>query len=177
MMPGQNDAVANVRELTPSDQPWKLITLRTGWGSTDVARFGELLDAAPLPGFVALHRSERAALVTYAERSDGIEIVTLQSLVEGEGLGRALMDRMRMFALGRDAPRLWLSTTNDNVRAFSFYQRWGMDLVRFIRDGAEASRQVKPSIPVLGQHGIPLRHELEFELRLEGEAQKYRWSV
>ena len=71
---------------------------------------------------------------------------------------------MHDHAVQRRAPRLWLITTNDNVRAFAFYQRWGMDLRRLIRDGADASRRVTPSIPIIGTSGIPVRHELEFEL-------------
>jgi hypothetical protein len=39
-----------------------------------------------------------------------------------------------------------------------------MDLRRVIRNGVDASRRVKPSIPRIGSAGIPVRHELEFEL-------------
>jgi len=34
------------------------------------------------------------------------------------------------------------------------------------RDGVTAGRRLKPGIPELGLDGIPLRHELELELRL-----------
>ncbi len=155
-----------VRELIEADREWKLATLEAGWGSTSVARLGELIDAGALPGFVAEHDGERVGLCTYALRADGIEVVTIQALNQGEGIGRALMDRLRSFALSCGAPRLWLMTTNDNVRAFAFYQRWGMDLVRLVLDGVQVSRRVKPSIPAEGADGIPLRHELEFELCL-----------
>jgi hypothetical protein len=52
------------------------------------------------------------------------------------------------------------------VRALGFYQRWGMDLVRVIRGGVAQSQLVKPSIPTVGNDGIPRRHELELELVL-----------
>jgi hypothetical protein len=39
-----------------------------------------------------------------------------------------------------------------------------MDLRRVIRNGVDASGRVKPSIPTIGSDGIPVRHELEFEL-------------
>ncbi len=157
-----------VRELAATDRAWKLATLRAGWGSVHVARLGQLLDAGALPGLVAVRSAERVGLCTYAARPDGLEVVTIQALEEGEGIGRALMDRLRALAVDAGAPRLWLTTTNDNVRALAFYQRWGMDLVRLVNDGVEVSRRVKPSIPTEGAHGIPLRHELEFELRLAG---------
>jgi GNAT superfamily N-acetyltransferase len=155
-----------VRELSPADRQWKQATLEVGWGSTVVARLGELVDAAELPGFVADHDGVRAGLATVALRDNGLEVVTIQSLVEGKGIGRALMDRIHEHGRDVGAERLWLITTNDNVRAFGFYQRWGMDLVRLALDGANQSRRLKPSIPTTGNSGIPRRHELEFELRL-----------
>jgi len=42
-----------------------------------------------------------------------------------------------------------------------------MDLAAFVRHGVAASRKVKPTIPMVGDEGIPVRHELEFELCLE----------
>jgi ribosomal protein S18 acetylase RimI-like enzyme len=152
-----------VRELAKADQPWKVTTLQTGWGATTVARLGELVDAAALPGFVAVVDDERVGLLTYAERAGDVEVVTIQAQVAGRGIGRALMGAAYEHASRRKASRLWLITTNDNVRAFAFYQRWGMDLRRVIHDGVAASRRVKPSIPAVGSTGIACRHELEFE--------------
>jgi DNA-3-methyladenine glycosylase I len=152
-----------VRPLKEADQQWKETTLRLAWGATTVARLGELVDAAPLPGFVAVDGDERIGLLTFAERDDGIEVATIQAQLTGRGVGRALMDAAYDYAARRGAPRLWLITTNDNIDAFAFYQRWGMDLARVIHDGVAASRKVKPSIPTVGSSGIPLRHELEFE--------------
>ena len=62
--------------------------------------------------------------------------------------------------------RVWLTTTNNNVRAFAFYQRFGMDLAAFYRNGVEVSRRVKPSIPPRDAFGVAIAHELEFELIL-----------
>jgi ribosomal protein S18 acetylase RimI-like enzyme len=152
-----------VRSLGDADQSWKLATLERGWGATTVARLAELVDAAPLPGFVALDGDERIGLLTYLERADGIEVATVQALELGRGVGWALMDAVHEHAVQREAPRLWLITTNDNLRAIAFYQQWGMDLRRVIRNGVDASRRVKPSIPTIGDAGIPVRHELEFE--------------
>ena len=158
-----------VRELSAVDDDWKLTTLEDGWGSTSVARLGQLIDAAELPGFVAERDGRRLGLVTFAARPDGIEVVTLQALTQGAGVGRSLMDRLHSVAIETHAPRLWLITTNDNTRAIAFYQRWGMDLVRVIHNGVAVSRRVKPSIPEIGSNGIALRHEIELELRLMDE--------
>jgi GNAT superfamily N-acetyltransferase len=164
----QTDPVPTVRELTDVDDGWRLTTLEAGWGSTCVARLGELIDAAELPGFVAELEGRRVGLVTVVVRPDGIEVATLQALTEGRGVGRSLMDRVRGLAIEVGAPRMWLITTNDNIRAFAFYQRWGMDLVQVVHDGVSASRRVKPTIPEIGSSGIACRHEIELELRLRG---------
>jgi ribosomal protein S18 acetylase RimI-like enzyme len=155
-----------VRPLSADDQSWKYDALVRAWGSTAVARKGVLVDAAELPGFVAEVDGRRAGLVTYARRGDELEIVTIHVDEEGRGVGRALMDAVVSRARDEGVRRIWLTTTNDNLRAVAFYQRWGMDLVALIRDGVAASRLVKPSIPMVGRNGIPIRHELEFELLL-----------
>ncbi len=158
--------MSTVRAIEPGDRTWVDATLAVGWGSTRVARLGQVIEAASLPGFVAEVDGRRTGLATFAERPDGLEVVTIQALIEGRGVGRSLLDRLRRHGLEVGSPRLWLVTTNDNVRAFGFYQRWGMDLVRLVVDGVAQSRRRKPSIPEVGSGGIPLRHELVFELRL-----------
>jgi len=63
--------------------------------------------------------------------------------------------------------RLWLITTNDNLRALGFYQRLGLDLCALHRDAVAVARRLKPGIPLTGRAGIPIRHELEFELLVD----------
>ena len=41
-----------------------------------------------------------------------------------------------------------------------------MDFVALDREGVARSRKVKPSIPTVDREGVPIRHELEFELML-----------
>lgn len=38
------------------------------------------------------------------------------------------------------------------------------------RDAVVESRRLKPEISALGAHGIPIRHELEFEVALPAQA-------
>ena len=39
-------------------------------------------------------------------------------------------------------------------------------MVHFYHNAIDISRQIKPEIPLLGENGIPLKHEIEFELRV-----------
>jgi ribosomal protein S18 acetylase RimI-like enzyme len=90
------------------------------WGAA-VARRGEVVSIEGLPGFAGWLGGERAGLLTYAVRGDECEVVTLHSLREGRGAGRALLDATRAAAAAAGCRRLWLVTTNDNVRALAFY--------------------------------------------------------
>jgi ribosomal protein S18 acetylase RimI-like enzyme len=136
------------------------------WGSV-VVRRGESIAVEGLPGFTAWIDGERAGVLTYTVAGDECEVVTLLSLVEGRGVGSALMDAARDAAVAAGCRRLWLITTNDNTRALAFYQRWGMDLCAFRRGAIdEYRRTVKPSIPERAENGIPIAHELELELLL-----------
>jgi ribosomal protein S18 acetylase RimI-like enzyme len=159
--------VIKVRPLTDDDRTWARQVEAESWTEPLVARLGELVDPTALPGFIALLDNERAGLASYAVRGEECELVTIRSLREGHGVGRALLDAVRDAALKSGCTRLWLITTNDNLRALGLYQRWGMEIVAFHRHAVtEARSHLKPSIPQLGMQGIPVAHEFELEVRL-----------
>ncbi|MEO3875103.1 GNAT family N-acetyltransferase [Nonomuraea sp. B12E4] len=157
-----------VRPIEPGDLEIVRRVLTGSWGGTTVVALGrgELVDAAGLPGFVALIGDEVAGVLTYADDRDGsVEIVTIDAVVPGQGVGKALLDAVRAVAVERGLSRLTLITTNDNTHALRFYQRYGFDLVALHRNGVDRARALKPGIPAEAD-GIPIRHELELELQL-----------
>ncbi|HEX6710981.1 MAG TPA: GNAT family N-acetyltransferase [Rubrobacter sp.] len=156
----------HVRPIERGDRPWVARRLEEAFANATVARKGVLIDASDLPGFVATDGGRPVGLLTYDVAHNECEVVAIISTEEGRGIGRALMDAVRDHAVAVGYRRLWLTTTNDNSRAFRFYQLWGMDLCAFYRHGARRSRMVKPSLPERGADGIPLDHELEFEMFL-----------
>jgi ribosomal protein S18 acetylase RimI-like enzyme len=158
-----------VRAADERDAAWIADGIATAWASTQVARFGEVVEATTLPALVAELGGERAGHLTYAVRGDECEVVTLLATVTGRGVGRALMTACAQRAAEQGCRRLWLITTNDNVAAFAFYQRIGMDLRALHRDDVTRARELKPAIPLLGIAGVPIRHALEFELGLPPE--------
>jgi len=121
---------------------------------------------AEYPGFAAFEAARVLGLVTYCLRGDECEILSLDSLVEGRGVGSALVEAVRNVALKNQLRRLWLITTNDNLNALRFYQKRGFELVKINRRAVEQSRKLKPSIPLLGEFGIPIRDEIELEMLL-----------
>lgn len=157
-----------VRPLTDEDRPWADQVEVESWGEAMVARLGELVDPTQLPAFIASIDGERVGLVAYAIRGHECEVVSIRSLREGKGVGRALLDAVRAAAVEAGCRRLWLVTTNNNLRALDVYQRWGMDIVALHRDAVtDARKRLKPSIPERDVRGIPIAHELELELRLD----------
>jgi ribosomal protein S18 acetylase RimI-like enzyme len=105
-------------------------------------------------------------LLTYYIEGDECEIVTLDSLAEGIGVGSALVDAAKKAATTARCARLWLITTNDNLHAIRFYQKRDFDLVAVHRYAVRRSRKIKPQIPKYGIDGIPLQDEIEMELLL-----------
>ena len=157
-----------VRPIESGDRHWVVRRLEIAFGGVTVARKGVLIDASVLPGFVAIDGRRPVGLLTYDVALNECEVVAIISTEGGRGIGRALMDAARNHAAAAGCRRLWLVTNNDNTRAFRFYQLWGMDLCAFYRHGAHRSREVKPALPERGAEGLPLDHELEFELLFSG---------
>ena len=154
-----------VRPLREGDREWVRETLRELWGETVVSR-GVVHNPTALAGFVAEEGGERVGILTYRIDGADCEVVTIDAFLAGAGAGTALLDAAAAAAREAGCGRVWLITTNDNLRALRFYQRRGFRLVAVHPDALERSRELKPSIPEIGLDGIPLRDELELELRL-----------
>ena len=158
--------VFRVRQLEPVDRDWVACLLKAHWGDTKIASRGKLYAADELPGFAAMRGSEPVGLVTYRMDGNACEVVSLNSLAEGIGIGSALMDAVREAASAAGCRRLWLVTTNDNLPALRFYQKQGMKLVAVHRNAQDVARKLKPQIPEIGHADIPIRDEIELEMLL-----------
>jgi N-acetylglutamate synthase-like GNAT family acetyltransferase len=153
--------------ITPADRSWIKRLVQERWGAPIVVSRGQVHRPETLPGFVARQQGQVVGLITYRRQADQVEIVTIDSLVEKQGIGTALIEAVRQVAQAAGCARLWLITTNDNLTALSFYQKRGFVLVQIHRQAVDTlSRPLKPAIPELGQHGIPIRDEIELEMRL-----------
>ena len=136
------------------------------WLSTDMIIRGKKIDMTKSDGIAAMENGGIIGLLTYAIRGGICEITSLDSLTEGRGIGTALINRVIRMAKESGCRRIIVVTTNDNINAIRFYQKRGFDMARFYRNALDISRKMKPEIPLIGDHGIPLRHEIEFELNL-----------
>ncbi|MFN8500124.1 MAG: GNAT family N-acetyltransferase [Anaerolineae bacterium] len=155
-----------IRALRPPDANWVRPWIADHWGAPFVVVHGATYAPDALPGFAAFDNGQTVGLVTYTLADDACEIVTLDSETSGRGVGTALIAAVVGAARAAGCRRLWLITTNDNLDALRFYQRRGFRLAALYPGAVEAARRLKPQIPLVGDHGIPIRDEIELEMPL-----------
>lgn len=137
------------------------------WGDPVISK-GEAVDVRDLPGFVALVDGQVAGALLYRIKDGACEIVVLYALLQGQGVGSSLVRAAVQEAQMQQCRCIWLVTTNDNTHAIRFYQRLGFDLVAAHINAFEVTKRMKkePLVgEILGMDDIPIRHELEFEIR------------
>jgi len=155
----------HVRALRDDERAWAAEVVSASWDETVVSGDREHRPAA-LSALVAEADGERAGLATYLIEDGACELVTLDALTVGAGIGGALVEALADTARAAGCARLHLVTTNDNLPALRLYQRHGFVLADVRLDGVEASRRRKPQIPATGHAGIPIRDELVLERAL-----------
>jgi len=127
---------------------------------------GNVYRPEQLEGFIIEDRNEWIGLVTFIIKDNEMEVPSLDSLREGQGIGTKLLKAVIEDARARRCKRVFLITTNDNLNALGFYQKRGFELVTIYRGAINKSRKRKPSIPLIGMNNIPLRDEIELEINL-----------
>jgi GNAT superfamily N-acetyltransferase len=138
--------------------------LNETWGSPLLAINGRLWDSRTMSGFAAVNGKEVLGYLLYEFHDDVCEMMVLESVAQNIGVASALIGQVKQTAKSYGIHKVIVQTSNDNTHAFRFYQRRGFT-IREIRPGAmDAARQLKPSIPLMGEDGIPLRDEIEFEI-------------
>jgi GNAT superfamily N-acetyltransferase len=142
----------------------ELITRR--WKAETVVVHGVIFYPAELPGFIAEQDNEILGLITYKISNVQCEIITLDSLKEGQGIGTQLIEAVKDKAIGASCTQVGVITTNDNLPALCFYQKHGFKIKAIVTNAVESSRLLKPSIPQTGFQDIPIRDEIELEMGL-----------
>jgi N-acetylglutamate synthase-like GNAT family acetyltransferase len=155
-----------IRDSAPDDRPWIDTFLRETWGASVMVSRGRLHNLLALLALIAQRDGARCGLLTYRVDPTGWEIASINAVPPWLGTGTQLTEAVAHRAATAGCRRLWLVTTNDNLDALRFYQRRGFALVAVHRNAIEEARRLKPSIPAVGHHGIPLRDEIELERRL-----------
>jgi ribosomal protein S18 acetylase RimI-like enzyme len=156
-----------LRPIERGDRPTVERLLVQDWGAVTVyaVALGGMVDASALPGWIAEQGGEVVGLLVYRLSGATLDIVTINAYRSGGGIGTALVDKLAGQASALGAKRIRVATTNDNTDALRFYQRCGFRLTAVRPDAmTKARRRHKPDIPEIGQHGIPIRDEIDLEL-------------
>ena len=140
--------------------------IKQHWYTTTMIIRGKEIDMTKVEGFYFIEEKNIIGLITYIVYNDILEITSLDSLQENQGIGSKLVEAVIYEAKERKCQKIILITTNDNINAIKFYQKRGFDMAHLFRNALDISRKLKPDIPLIGENSIPLRHEIEFELSI-----------
>lgn len=150
--------------ISPETRPMVNAFLNAQWGGSTMILRGEVVDMTGVDGYCAFEEGALVGIATYRMlRPDTAEMLSLDSLRPGRGIGTALTELVAKAAQAAGCKRLVLITTNDNLRALGFYQTHGFDIIALHRNTMDTVRAQKPDVPLIGENGIPLRHEIELE--------------
>lgn len=140
--------------------------ITSNWGAPIIVTKGKVHYVDKLPGFVVIDNGTINGLITYQIDNMECEIVSLNSILENQGIGSLLLKYVIMQAKEKSCKRVWLITTNDNTKAIRFYQKRGFDMKALYYNEVLESRKIKSEIPLYGYDNIPILHEIEFEIKL-----------
>ena len=159
-----------IKVIQSKDRPFISEIVKKLWGDEIIIVHGEIFQTSTLDGLKALLNDQIIGFLHYQCRTDECEIITLASLVEGQGVGSALIEVIERITLENGCRKLSVITTNDNLHALGFYQRRGFHLAALFSGSINSSRKIKPAIPAIGENNIPIRDELCLEKTLLKDA-------
>ena len=91
---------------------------------------GKEIDMTKTEGFYFREGEDIIGLITYMVYDNLLEIISLDSLHENQGIGSKLLGAVIHEAKERKLQKIVLITTNDNINAMKFYQK--KDLIWYV---------------------------------------------
>lgn len=144
-----------------------LATWRDLWSGEVIYTPRGVFSPRDVTALAARDRTNRMiGLATYAIRDGVASIVTINAMLDGTGVGTALLERITAEARAGGATSLAATLTNDNLRAFAFFQKRGFRLTALRPGAIDAVRARKPKIPLVALNGIPIRDYIDVEREL-----------
>lgn len=156
----------DIQQIDQFNREWIDEFILRQWFSMQMVVHGESIDLGTAAGYYAVEGDEIIGLITYRITDNEMEILSLDSLRENKGIGTELLNKAIFKAVETGCSKITLITTNDNLLALRFYQKRGFDMCRLYYNAIEQSRKIKPEIPLFGENGIRIKHEIQFEMIL-----------
>lgn len=158
--------VIDVKPTSEADREWMRDLWQAVWGGDFMVINGEEITLSTLEGLAAYKQNRAAGLLTFRMLGDECEVVSLDALEPGRGIGSQLLLAAQELARRRGCRLIKLTTTNDNIDALRFYQKLGFRLSALRVGAVDKARTIKPGIPLIGSSGIPVHDEIELEKKL-----------
>ena len=155
----------DVRDFGAADHAWARELLRNqATGDHRVTRRGELLDPLEHEGIVAELDGRAVGLLTVAESTRELEVLTLNSAERGIGVGTRLLETALRVGSASGSERLWLVTGNDNLDGIRWCLRRGLRVVAAHADAADSDGTRTDARPAAtGRAGGPAADLVELE--------------
>jgi len=151
-----------VRSANPADVSWIEQLLDVHWGGRVTVVNEQPIDLLELSTFVV---GEQDGIAIFRAEPQA-ELLLLHAMKTNVGIGTALLKHLTLHLHERGVKQLRVTTTNDNARAISFYERRGFRLETIRAGAVDRARRCKPEIPLTGEGGIAIHDELVFVLNI-----------
>jgi ribosomal protein S18 acetylase RimI-like enzyme len=136
------------------------------WGGEPLVIRGQKYYPSQLEGILAFQGKEIVAYLIFEIQDRVCEIVVFEVFKKLQGIGTLTLDELKKIVGSKGCNKMHLMTTNDNLDALRFYQRRGFHICGIHVDSVKISRALKPTIGEFGDHGIPVRDEIDLEISL-----------
>jgi len=166
---------ADIRVLPPrgqDDYRWLHELWQAEWGGDTMVSRGHVYRLPVLKSLIAKVDGNPVGAATYRfDDDDGCELMSINAAPahQGGGIGTKLLTAVEAEARAADGRQVWLITSNDNLDALRFYQRRGYRIAAVYLGAIDDARRIKPSIPLVGDHGIEIHDEIELAKQLKGD--------
>jgi citrate lyase synthetase len=157
-------AVFEIRHMT--DRALLEDMLRLRWSEETVFIRGDILRAAEVEGLGAYFEDRLQGVATWRIQGRILQLITINNISDRRGVSLALLEGMMALGRQKGMPILRAYLTNDNTEGMRFFQLRGFRIVAIFPGYVDIMRQLKPSLPLKGMHGIPMRDGIELEIEL-----------
>lgn len=153
-----------IRSATLNDSSWLNDLMEKSWGGLPLVIRGKKYYPILLEGIIAENEKDIAGFLFYEIQDEDCEIIVFEVFDKFKGTGTIILNKLKEVAISKHCKRIYLMTTNDNLDALRFYQKRGFTICEIHLDSVKFSRKIKPTIGMFGDHGIPVRDEIDLEL-------------
>ncbi|QXJ48858.1 GNAT family N-acetyltransferase [Bacillus altitudinis] len=155
-----------VTQPSSKDFSWLTCFFNEHWGGTTMVSKGTTYNVLNENIMLAKRGDTIVGILVYKIFKEEAEILTLEALEKYHGVGSKLLFELEQHLKTQNIQSINLITSNDNLNAIRFYQRKGYSFKNIYIGAIDKARMLKPTIPSIGNYGINVKDELEFEKRL-----------